>query len=191
MAKPTSNSEFRAETQKLLSGCARREASSLAQLYQATSPKLFSLLLRILKRRDLAEETLQESFISIWRHAGEYDVEKGAPFTWMASIVRHRALDVLRRGKHEVLADDESLIENRVEPEEASGEAIEFSSEGRVLRDCLGELQPEQGRCITTAYYEGLTHEELAQKMRKPLGTIKTWIRRGLERLKNCLEKSP
>jgi len=189
MIKTTSSPEFRDRSQRLLAGCARKEASSLAELYEATSPKLFSLLLRILKRRDLAEETLQESFISIWRHAAEYDPGKGAPFTWMASIVRHRALDVLRRGKREVLVEDDSLIQNTGEADEVSPEDLDFSSEARALKNCLGELQPDQGRCITIAYYEGLTHEELARKMKKPLGTVKTWIRRGLERLKKCLEK--
>jgi RNA polymerase sigma-70 factor (ECF subfamily) len=144
----------------------------------------------MLKRKDLAEETLQESFISIWRHAGEYDGTKGAPFTWMASIVRHRALDMLRRGKREVLVEEGALIQNAEETTEASPEDLDFSSESQALKNCLGELQPDQGRCITIAYYEGLTHEELARKMKKPLGTVKTWIRRGLERLKKCLEKS-
>jgi RNA polymerase sigma-70 factor (ECF subfamily) len=139
----------------------------------------------MLKRREAAEETLQESFISIWRHAAEYDSGKGAPFTWMASIVRHRALDVLRRGKREVLTDDDSKIQNATERGEVSPDDLDFSSESRALKNCLAELQPDQGRCITVAYYEGLTNEELARKMKKPLGTIKTWIRRGLERIRN------
>jgi RNA polymerase sigma-70 factor, ECF subfamily len=174
----------------LLAACAQADKSALADLYRLTSPKLFSLLLRILKRQDWAEETLQEGFINIWRHAGEYDPQKGSPFTWMASIVRHRALDLLRRTKRETILGSErdEGIQGPVDENPSPLENLVHSREASALKRCLEELQEEQRRSIVSAYYQGLTHEELADRMKKPLGTVKTWIRRGLERLRKCLE---
>src|SRR5262245_61671284 len=176
--------------QHLIQACARSDKSALADLYRRTSPKLFSLLLRILKREDWAEETLQEGFINIWRHAGDYDPQKGSPFTWMASIVRHRALDLLRRTKRETLlgTEKDEAVQGPADENPSPLENLVHSREAQALKRCLEELQEEQRQSILSAYYQGLTHEELANRMKKPLGTVKTWIRRGLERLRKCLE---
>jgi len=160
----------------------------LGELYRLTSPKLFSLLVRMLKREDLAEEVLQDGFLSIWRHAKDYDSRKGAPFTWMASIIRHRAIDQLRRSRHEIISDSDSTPEPKASNSDPWEGLVQFrDAEG--LRKCLEELGDDPRRAIVSAYYEGLTHEDLALRMNKPLGTVKTWIRRGLMSLKDCLER--
>src|SRR4030095_15596315 len=172
----------------LLQLCAQGDKSGMAELYRLAAPKLFSLLLRILRREDLAEETLQEGFLNIWRHAADYDPKKGAPFTWMTSIMRHRAIDQLRRRRHEIVSEGDLPVEP---VSDASGpwENLIQSLSAEGLRKCLEELGEEQRRTILSAYYEGLTHEELALRLGKPLGTVKTWIRRGLANLKGCLER--
>jgi RNA polymerase sigma-70 factor (ECF subfamily) len=151
---------------------------------------LFAVALRILRRRDWAEEVLQESFVSIWRHAEEYSAAKSAVMTWMTSIVRNRALDLLRRPQIEASDDYESIVE--LEPLDAPGplDALESSHDASRVARCLERLEERQRQSIVLAFFNGLTHAELAENLKQPLGTVKTWIRRGLQRLKGCLESS-
>ncbi|HKB84479.1 MAG TPA: sigma-70 family RNA polymerase sigma factor [Burkholderiales bacterium] len=175
----------------LLSRCALRDQRAFAILYQFSSAKLFAVAVRITRRRDWAEEVLQEAFINIWNHAQGYNPAKSAPMTWMTAIVRNRALDWLRRPR-EVEIDEahEELMASI--PDESPGpeELLRRSLEGGELAECMKTLTEEQQRGITLAFFYGLSHAEVAQQMRKPLGTVKTWIRRGLDRLKGCLEAS-
>lgn len=174
---------------QLLSRSALGDRRAFADLYSATSAKLFAVSLRIVRERQLAEEVLQDSFVSIWSHASSYTSDKSAPFTWMAAIVRNRSLDVVRRTREEPDVDDEraaSLVDESAAPaREAEGRAA-----AHTLRECLAELAAEERQTIALAFLHGLTHSELAQHLRRPLGTVKTHVRRGLAQLKQCLMRS-
>ena len=172
----------------LIAATARGERPAFAALYAASSPQLFAVALRIMKRRDRAEEVLQDAFVSIWKRARDYDAAKGSALTWMASIVRHRAIDLLRRERPSVSLDDAPGQESWAAPGPDPFEATAASAEARRVRDCLQALEGKQREAIQLAYYEGITQEELAERLAAPLGTVKSWVRRGLLRLKDCLE---
>lgn len=177
----------------LLAGVARRDRAAFASLYQATSPKLFGVAMRMLKREDWAEEVLQDCYVSIWNNAGGYSAALSAPMTWMTSIVRNRCLDGLRRPNPEIVLqgedeDGEDPLERMASGDAGPLERLAAAGEGRALALCMGRLDAKMRQAIALAFYEGLTHSELAAHMQQPLGTVKTWIRRGLERLKSCLE---
>jgi RNA polymerase sigma-70 factor (ECF subfamily) len=174
---------------ELMGRCALRDAQAFAQLYRHTAAKLYAVALRILRREDWAEEVLQESFVNIWNHVGEYSAQKSAPMTWMTAIVRNRALDWLRRPHPELGSEDydllvEALADDRPGPEQA----LQSERAARALAECLKRLSASQRQSIALAYAHGLSHGELARHLRQPLGTVKTWIRRGLEKLKSCLD---
>ena len=173
---------------ELLAATARGERPAFAALYAAASPQLFAVALRIMKRRDRAEEVLQDAFVSIWKRARDYDAAKGSALTWMASIVRHRAIDLLRRERPSVSLDDAPGQESWAAPGPDPFEATAASAEAKRVRDCLQTLEGKQREAIQLAYYEGITQEELATRLAAPLGTVKSWVRRGLLRLKDCLE---
>jgi RNA polymerase sigma-70 factor (ECF subfamily) len=164
-------------------------------LYRAASPHLFALLLRMLKRRDLAEEALQDCFVRIWQKAHTYAADRGAPLTWLMSIARYRALDLIRRQRPEVSLTDEEGEELEFADDVVDGapqgplEASMTRQSMDALDRCLETLQTQQRESVLMAYYEGYTHEELAQKLGKPLGTVKSWVRRGLQSLRECLQK--
>lgn len=164
------------------------DREAFARLYRLTAPKLFAVAVRIVKRRDWAEEILQESFVNIWNHAREYRPDKGAVITWMASIVRHRALDWRRSPASQEWVNDENVVASQ--PDQAPGpmDQLLVSNDARMVRDCLDKLDAQQRQAIMFAFFHGLTHMELSKRLRAPLGTVKTWIRRGLERIRSCLE---
>jgi RNA polymerase sigma-70 factor (ECF subfamily) len=172
----------------LLARCALRDQQACAELYRLSSSKLFGVALRIVRRQDWAEEVLQESFVNIWNHASEYVADRSAPMTWMTSIVRNRALDWARRPRHEDTSEDYDLIIDSVR-DDAPGplDLLARSADGAALARCLQQLEAAQRQSITLAFQHGLSHAELAAHLREPLGTVKTWIRRGLERLRACL----
>lgn len=166
------------------------DRAAFADLYRATRSKLFAVSLRIVRERQLAEEVLQDSFVSIWNHAGDYARAKSAPTTWMTAIVRNRSLDVLRRGVHEVEDPDEKMAGMLVDEGASAPEDLDTRAEMHTVRECLKELEADQRQSIALAFYQGLSHSELADHLRKPLGTVKTHIRRGLLKLKECLLRS-
>ena len=171
----------------LLAATARGDRAAFASLYQLSSPKLFGVALRIVRREDWAEDVLQECYVKIWSHAREYRPGLASPMTWMASIVRNRCLDWLRRPNPEVPDHDGSLIEAAHSADAGPLASLERSSEAQALARCLNALEAKQRQAIALAFLEGLSHSELARHMREPLGTVKTWVRRGLLRLKACL----
>jgi RNA polymerase sigma-70 factor (ECF subfamily) len=173
---------------KLLSRSALGDSKAFAELYGATRSKLFAVSLRIVRERSLAEEVLQDSFVNIWNHAADYAQAKSAPTTWMTAIVRNRSLDVLRRPREEADVDD-TLTAALVDESASPPREAEARSEAHALADCLEELEPEQRQSIALAFHHGLSHSELAGHLRRPLGTVKTHIRRGLLRLKDCLAR--
>jgi RNA polymerase sigma-70 factor (ECF subfamily) len=171
----------------LLSHCALGDQLAFERLYRATSAKLFGIVLRIVRRQDWAEEILQESFVNIWHHASGYVSEKAAPMTWMTHIVRNRALDWLRRPQRE---DTMSEDDEENWPDESAGlfDRLAQSRDAAELNDCMEQIEARHRQTIALAFWQGLTHSELALHMQLPVGTIKTWIRRGLGAIKKCLE---
>ncbi len=175
---------------QLLAAISGGDQRAFAQLYESCSSHLFGLLLRILQRRDWAEEALQDCFLKVWQKSETYEPSRGAPLTWLSTIARYRALDLLRMKRPEVEMPEEgeeppmTLADPGQDPVDG---AIEGEGIGK-LRDCMRGLQDEQRRSVLLAYYEGYTHQELAQAMHAPLGTVKSWVRRGLSRLRDCLE---
>jgi RNA polymerase sigma-70 factor (ECF subfamily) len=175
---------------EMMARCALRDAQAFAQLYRHTAGKLYAVALRILRRHDWAEEVLQESFVNIWNHVGEYSAQKSAPLTWMTAIVRNRALDWLRRPHQEHGSEDyDLLVEALADDAPGPEETLQGGRAARALAECLKTLSGNQRQSIALAYMHGLSHAELSQHLGQPLGTVKTWIRRGLEKLKNCLER--
>jgi RNA polymerase sigma-70 factor (ECF subfamily) len=174
---------------ELMARCALRDQRAFAELYRHTAAKLYGVAIRILRREDWAEEVLQESFVNIWNHIADYSVARSAPMTWMTAIVRNRALDWLRRPNLEQGGEDYDLLVEAV-PDEAPGPDLLLGDtrDARALAECLKQLSGNQRQTIILAYAHGLSHGELARHLKQPLGTVKTWIRRGLDRLKGCME---
>jgi RNA polymerase sigma-70 factor (ECF subfamily) len=173
---------------RLLARSAQGDRQAFARLYQASSAKLYGVALRILRREDWAEEILQECYVSIWAHARDYRPALAAPMTWMTSIVRNRCLDWLRKPALEVDDAEGAITEGAVSDNPGPLAELERAKDGKALARCLGELEARQRQAIALAFYDGLSHAELASHLREPLGTVKTWVRRGLLRLKSCLE---
>ena len=174
---------------ELISRTALGDHAAFADLYAATRAKLFAVSLRIVRERALAEEALQDSFVSIWHHAADYARAKGAPTTWMAAIVRNRSLDLVRRTR-ELPDVDDSLAAQLVDESAAPARDAEAHDAAHALARCLGELDPEQRQSIALAFFHGLTHSELAAHLGRPLGTVKTHVRRGLLKLRDCLMRT-
>jgi RNA polymerase sigma-70 factor (ECF subfamily) len=174
---------------QLLSRIALADRAAFEQLYLATRAKLFAVSLRIVRERFLAEEVLQDSFLSIWAHASEYARARSAPLTWMTAIVRNRSLDVVRRTREEPDIDD-ALTAALVDPDAAPDREALARSRAHHVRACLEELEPGERQSIALAFFHGLSHAELARHLGRPLGTVKTHIRRGLMRMRDCLARA-
>jgi RNA polymerase sigma-70 factor, ECF subfamily len=172
--------------EELLARTALGDRAAFGGLYRATAPKLFGVALRILRREDWAEEVLQESYVSVWRHAPEYQAGRAAPMTWMTSIVRNRCLDWLRRPNPQPL--DDELLEGLESEDPGPLAELERGRDTAALARCLRGLDAKQRQAIALAFFDGLSHAELAQHLGEALGTVKTWVRRGLARLRSCLE---
>jgi RNA polymerase sigma-70 factor (ECF subfamily) len=165
------------------------DRSAFAEVYRSTSAKLFGICLRILNNRSEAEEALQEAYVNVWRKAEAFDPARSSPITWLAALARNKAIDRLRaRGSRpaEALGVEALALPD---PAASAPERIEASEERRQLSRCIDELETNQARAIRTAFFRGATYAELAAEERVPLGTLKSWIRRGLLRLRECLER--
>jgi len=172
----------------LLAQSALKNQRAFGDLYQLTSAKLYGVALRILRRQDWAEEVLQECYVRIWNHAGDYAAAKSAPLTWMTSIVRNRCLDWLRRPQAEATGEEyEIAVEAWRDEAPGPMDSLLAATDAAALARCLEQLEGKQRQSIMLAFFHGLSHSELARHMQQPLGTVKTWVRRGLERLKTCL----
>ncbi|MDO8801565.1 sigma-70 family RNA polymerase sigma factor [Phenylobacterium sp.] len=172
---------------ELMPRIAAGDRAALRQLYQATSAKLFGVCLRILSNRDESEDVLQEVYITIWRRADRFEAGRASVMTWISTIARNRAIDRLRaRGP---LAYAEQVEELEIDDGQPRADALlEAAQDGEALGKCLSELDERTEKVIRTAFFEGVTYEALAARMDAPLGTVKSWIRRGLAKLKGCLE---
>lgn len=176
-----------------LLGAGQRDAAAFRQLYNATSSKLFGFALRILHKRELAEEVLQESYVAIWNNAANYQSHLAAPMTWMATIVRNKAFDQLRRSDATVELDadlfDRDVMNALQDPQTTPIEALQISGDAKALAWCMSALEAAQRQVVALAYYHDMSHSEVAEQLQMPIGTVKTWIRRSLERLRTCLAK--
>jgi RNA polymerase sigma factor (sigma-70 family) len=191
-AGPTKPMEQDAPRRQLAAALARVASGDQAALqivYRDTSAKLFGVCLRILRDNGEAEDVLQDVYITVWRRAGTFDPDRASPITWLVAIARNRAIDRLRSSTNTRRA---LPIDDAVEVKDSAPSAlaqVESSEEHRRLMDCLGELEPRHAGAIRSAFLDGATYEELARRMDVPLGTMKSWIRRSLMRLKDCLER--
>lgn len=180
-----------AQLRNWLAGAARQDAGAFRSLYEATSPKLFAFALRILVKREWAEEALQESFVNIWNNAGSYQSSLAAPMTWMTTIVRNKAFDILRRVDNAVEIDADTFdkdVMNALESTDPTPiEALQLSGDAKALARCMARLEGLHRQAVALAFYHDLSHSEVAEQMKQPIGTVKTWIRRSLERLRTCL----
>ena len=179
----------REQLRRWLLGTAEGDRCAFEDLYQRTSAKLFGVCLRILHERNEAEEVLQDVYLTIWRKASQYDADRASPITWLAMIARNKAIDRLRAARVERASVPLDLAAELAGDDVAAPELVEAASEGRRLHNCLEELTGEQGRAIRVAFFEGCTYEEIAHRSGTPIGTIKSWIRRGLLKLKECLQR--
>ena len=174
----------------LLMRSGRGDTQAFRQLYDTASPRLYALCRRLLRDEHLAEDVLQEGFLKIWHHAASFTADKAAAMTWMTTIIRNLALDKLRQRRsqpqwvEEPVYDSVEFASLAPEPDAVH----QLSDDAQRLMRCLNHLKPEQRECILQAFYHGHTHEQLADKITKPLGTVKAWIRRGLEQLRGCLQ---
>jgi RNA polymerase sigma-70 factor (ECF subfamily) len=173
----------------LLARVALSDQQAFAELYRLTSSHLYAVALRILRESGAAEEVLQESYVNIWHHAGSYVAAKSQPLTWLTSIVRNRCLDQMRRREVDtVTIDDEEQGTMFADDRPSPMEMLISSADALAVRDCVERLDAGQKQAIALAFYHGLSHSELARHLRQPLGTVKSWVRRGLERIKACLD---
>ncbi|MFQ5625200.1 MAG: RNA polymerase sigma factor [Methyloligellaceae bacterium] len=171
---------------QLLRAAANGDRSAFRAIYDTTSTKLFGVAVRILKRKDLAEDVMQDAYLKIWDAAPRYRPELGSPISWMVAITRNRAIDVLRK-RTEVAVEDEKDGGERADDAPDPFEMTAQSRELKALLRCMEKLGDNQRQSLLMAYYYGYTHEEISQRMARPVGTVKSWIRRGLIQLKGCL----
>lgn len=176
---------------RLLARVALRDRAAFEAVYRATCAHLLGVALRMLNQRERAEEVLQEAFMNVWHSAGSFNAAVASPMTWLINVVRNKAIDTLRSGRSERAAtvelDDDALQvadENSPLPQQL----LEESLAKLRIDACMGELGASQRQALALAYYRGMVHTEIAQALGAPLGTVKAWVRRGLEKLKGCLE---
>jgi RNA polymerase sigma-70 factor, ECF subfamily len=174
------------ELSALLGRVARQDRAAFADVYRATSAKLFGIILRILHRRDIAEEVLQEVYVKIWDKAADFNPQIASPISWMAAIARNRALDEVRRKRPDSIEDYPELLDVAADDETALQKVMR-GEDGKRLADCLSRLDADRRQMVVLAYCEGLSRDELAAQYGQPVNTIKTWLRRALAQLKGCL----
>jgi RNA polymerase sigma-70 factor (ECF subfamily) len=187
-AEMSQNDKSQDDLMRLLVAVSREDRDAFQQLYCAVSSRMYGLCLKLAGHRDLAEEALQEAFIQIWHRAREYHTDRGLPLGWMMSIARYRTLDMMRARKVRHNSGEQHLEQMADGREGPLDESLRSAGEAQ-LTGCLDELSDAQRDSILLSYYKGLTHDELARALSTPLGTVKSWIRRGLIALKRCLEK--
>ncbi len=175
----------------LLERIAQQDDAALKVLYRQCAPKLYGLAVRVVTNRDWAEDVLQEAFLSIWRSAADYRASLSPPMAWLGLIVRSRGLDLLRRRaadrSHLTQELDETLTDTLAGNDANPMDTVLASEQAWALHQCLGRLDNKQREVVSLAYVRDLSHSELAQQLCLPLGTVKTWIRRGLDQLRLCM----
>ncbi len=177
--------ECEANLAALVRQCAAGQSSALHQLYLAQASRLHGLAMRILNDPGLAADAVHDTFVQVWTRASTFDPERGNTSAWLTALVRYRALDIKRpRGRERLMPD---LPDREDETPDALGHLV-GTTEAEALHRCLELLEPDRRQMLMSAYVDGLSREELAGRYYVPVGTMKSWIRRALARLKHCLE---
>lgn len=203
MNKPAPRSAWTARSHELAPLIARSalgDRDAFRLLYEQTCTHLFAVVLRIQRDRSLAEDLLQEVYVNVWRAVGSFDAAQSQPMTWLTSIARNKAIDSLRRAQAQpqtqsVHRDDDDddrpgLDEQLADESPGPAELLERASDARQLQPCLQGLAPVQRQSLALAFYDGLSHAEVAEHLNQPLGTVKSWVRRALASLKDCLDRA-
>jgi RNA polymerase sigma-70 factor (ECF subfamily) len=175
-----------AELVWLLAAVAKGDQPAFERLYAATRAKLYGVTLRILRRADLADEVIQETYLKIWSSAGQFEPALASPITWMVAIARNRAIDLLRK-KTDVSLEEVPEAMDVAADTPAPLAAREMTEELKRLLACIGRLDAERRKLVLLAYYNGLSREQLAKQFDKPVNSIKTWLRRSLIEIRACL----
>ena len=177
----------------LLDRVALSDQAALKELYDLTSSKLYGVAVRVVTNREWAEDVLQEAFLNIWRIAGDYKASLSPPMAWMGLVVRSRGLDFLRRrtsDRADVMQELDDVISDTVAGNSPNPmDMTQASEQANALHVCLSKLENKQREVVSLAYMRDLSHAELAEQLKLPLGTVKTWIRRGLEQLRGCMSR--
>ncbi|WP_342361242.1 sigma-70 family RNA polymerase sigma factor [Terrarubrum flagellatum] len=171
---------------KAIAGCAAGDRKALKSIYDRESPRMLGVAMRLLRRRALAEEAVQDAFVLLWTHAASFNPLKGDGRAWLYAILRHRALNILR-GESRLETSEEPIGENEASEEEDPETVVSRLSDAAKLRICLEGLEPDRRNAIVLSYVNGLSHSELAEKLGMPLGTVKSWLRRSLIALRECM----
>ena len=175
-----------AELVWLLASVAKGDEAAFERLYEATRAKLFGVGLRILRRQELAEEVIQEAYVKIWHSAGQFNPGLASPITWMVSIARNRAIDVVRKRSELSIEEEPAAMEVASDTPEPLARR-EMTEELKRVLECVGRLDPERQKLVLLAYYNGWSREQLAEKFDTPLNTVKTWLRRSMIDIRECL----
>ncbi len=179
----------RARLVSALGAVAGGDRDALRQVYDGTSAKLYGVVLRILNDAAEAEDVLQDIYLTIWRRAGAFEPERGlSPITWLVAIARNKAIDRLRATARPRALRPMEEAGHVQDDGPAPSAAVEHADEAAALNRCMGELDPHHADVVRIAFFEGVTYEALAARIGAPVGTVKSWIRRSLQRLRACLE---
>ena len=199
MATPQSDwTERSLELSKLLARAGLGDRAAFAALYEATSSHLLGVVLRIQRDRAQAEDILQEVYVNVWRAAQSFDAAQSQPLTWLSSIARNRAIDSLRRTQTQPqfkstitsIEEDNDVYDTVADEAPGPLDLLSRASDARALSSCMQVLSAQQRQSVALAFFDGLSHAEVAEQMRQPLGTVKSWVRRALMSLKSCLESA-
>jgi RNA polymerase sigma-70 factor (ECF subfamily) len=175
----------------LMARVALQDRAAFERVYHATCAHLLGVAFRILNNRERAEEVLQEAFVNVWHGARGYNPGVATPMTWLINIVRNKAIDTLRSGASERRStgslDDENAFDVQADAALEPHHLLDASLQRAHIDACMAALSAQQRQALALAYYKGLVHSEIAQQMGAPLGTAKAWVRRGLDKLKDCL----
>ena len=200
MVKPAADwTERSLDLSRLLARAGVGDRAAFATLYERTSSHLLAVVLRINRDRAQAEDILQEVYVNVWRAASSFDAAQSQPLTWLTSIARNRAIDSLRRLQTQPRmraapasegrdSEDDDVYDTVADESPGPLDLLSRAAEARSLAACMDQLSPSQRQSVALAFFQGLSHAEVATQMRQPLGTVKSWVRRSLATLKSCLD---
>ena len=202
MVKPVADwTERSLDLSRLLARAGLGDRAAFATLYERTSPHLFAVILRINRDRAQAEDILQEVYVNVWRAAQSFDASQSQPLTWLTSVARNRAIDSLRRAQAQPRIqttfastttagglEDDDVYDTVADAAPGPLDLLSRASDARALDACMERLTSLQRQSVALAFFHGLSHAEVAEQLRQPLGTVKSWVRRALIALKSCLQ---